>query len=325
MSDWQERITHETAPAIQAEHELRYRVASSLIGSAGIWVDLGCGNGLAAAAALGEARPQRSVLIDLDDAAVRLARATLQLQDAVGHVGDLTDSSFLEVVGTDLLAIDGKRVVTCFEVVEHLESFLPLLQWSVALAREHDVTFVLSVPNDAFWAIQNPYHQTAWGEGAFEEMSRLLPEARTLLRQVALTGSATLDWDTRSASHALTVQTGDPGSVATHFIAAYGPCHEEVMRGARVVQADMLEQRRWERERESNLAVAERRLSEQHDLLREQHDQLREHVRQFEEWRAYIHALERRLGEPLSGGAVDSESSDWHRGAEASPADEPRS
>ena len=26
MSDWQERITRETAPAIRAEHELRYRL-----------------------------------------------------------------------------------------------------------------------------------------------------------------------------------------------------------------------------------------------------------------------------------------------------------
>src|SRR5260221_13649306 len=63
---------------------------------------------------------------------------------------------------------------------------------------------------------------------------------------------------------------------------------------ARVVQADLEEQRRWQRERESDLAHTQAEL---------------EHVRnevqvmskEFEDWRAYIHDLEAKLGLPLSG------------------------
>jgi SAM-dependent methyltransferase len=307
MSDWQERITRETAPAIRAEHELRYRVVCPLIGSATAWADLGCGNGLAADAALEGARPLNAVLVDLDAEAVSRACATLELPDAARLSGDLAEPGFLEEVGEVLLAVPGERVVTCFEVVEHLPSFLPLLGWATGLAREHGVTFVLSVPNDAFWSIQNPYHLTAWGEGAFEELSRLLPDSRTLLRQVALTGSTVLDWEASPTSRELTVEAGGPSSVATHFIAAFGPRHAEVLHAARAVQADHLAQRRWERERESNLAVAERR-------LREQHEQLQSNTRQFDEWRVYIHRLERELGRPPSGGSQPDERQAESRG-----------
>ena len=85
--------------------------------------------------------------------------------------------------------------MTCFEVVEHLSTFVPLLEWSGALARDGAATFVISVPNDAFWSIQNPHHTSSWGEGAFEELRRLLPPEQTLLRQVALTGSALVEWE----------------------------------------------------------------------------------------------------------------------------------
>lgn len=314
MSDWQERITRETAPAVRVEHELRYRIASPLIASATVWADLGCGNGLAAAAALEGARPGRAVLVDLDAEAASLARSTLQLSDAAMLAGDLCDQSFLRRVGEALRApggdrahgepresdraggdpVESDRVVTCFEVVEHLPSFVPLLRWAAQLAREGLATFVVSVPNDAFWSIQNPYHETAWGEGAFEELSRLLPEERTLLRQVGLTGSAVIDWAAPATSCQLTVGAGGPAAVATHFIAAFGHRHAEVLRCARAVQADQLGQRRWERERESNLAIAER-------VIAEQSQKLRENTAEFDAWRAYIHELERQLGRPPSG------------------------
>lgn len=294
MSDWQERITHETPPAIRAEHEVRYRLAAPLIGSAAVWVDLGCGNGVAATAALGDLRPARAVLVDLDDAAVQRARGTLGLDEATTLTGDLTDPSLLDEVGASLIGTEGSSVITCFEVIEHLESFLPLLNWSIELAREHGATFVLSVPNDAFWAIQNPYHRTSWGEGAFEELRRLLPAESTFMRQVALTGSTLLDWEARPVSTEVTLRAGGPGTVTTHFLAAFGPRHADLAPSARVVQADVVSQRRWERERESNLAVAEQTLAEQRE-------QLHAYIMQFDEWRAYIHKLERELGRPPSG------------------------
>ncbi len=56
----------------------------------------------------------------------------------------------------------------------------------------------------------------------------------------------------------------------------------------------MVEQRRWERQRESDLAVL-KSLIEQVDSLEGE----------MTEWRAYIHELEGRLGLPLSGTGGD--------------------
>jgi SAM-dependent methyltransferase len=298
MSDWQERITHETAPSIRAEHDLRYVAAAPLILAAGSWADLGCGNGIAAAAALGAERPRHAVLVDVDPRAVELAAAELLIPSAATLVADLTDHGDLEEIGRLLLAGPPEPVVTCFEVVEHLSSFLALLEWAGEMTRAHRATFLISVPNDAFWSIQNPHHLSAWGEGAFEELRRLLPAEQTLLRQVALSGSALVDWDAGPATHPVEVSVGGPATVATHFLAAFGPRHGDLARSALAVQSEMLEQRRWERQRESDLARSQR-------LALEQQEQLQERTVWFEEWRKYIHELERELKRPLSGVAED--------------------
>jgi hypothetical protein len=294
MSDWQERITHETAPAIRAEHDLRYRAAAPLILAGGSWADLGCGNGVAAADALGADRPAHAVLVDVAEDAVTRASAELGMPDAALVVADLTDPGALAEIGERLLAWGGQPLITCFEVLEHLSSFLPLLQWAGTMASEHDCTFFISVPNDEFWSIQNPHHLSAWGEGAFEELRRLLPAEQTLLRQVSVSGSALLGWDAALERHSLELEVGGPGTVATHFLAAFGPRHREVGRSAVAVQSEMHEQRRWERERENDLAVSQR-------LTAEQQEELRQRTIWFEEWRTYIHELERQLNRPLSG------------------------
>jgi uncharacterized coiled-coil protein SlyX len=301
MSDWQERITHDTPPAIRAEHELRYRLAADLVDGSAIWADLGCGNGLAALGALGERRPQRAVLVDLDEQATARAAGQLAIADTRQLVGDLTDRSLLARIGEELLNAEGERIVTCFEVVEHLSTFVPLLEWAGELARDGQATFLLSVPNDEFWSIANPYHLSSWGEGAFEELRRLLPPSHTLVRQVALTGSALVDWDRTPERHELNVEAGGDAAVATHFIAVFGPRHDQVRRGGLAVQADLAEQRRWERQRESNLSLLERTTTEQRQTIAELLEQVRKDTAEFERWRAYIHELERRLGEPLSG------------------------
>ncbi len=293
MSDWQERITQETPPAIRAEHELRYRTAAPLIATAGCWADLGCGNGIAPAAAIGTI-PPRVVLTDLDERALAAAAAELGVAGATLLTGDLTDTEDLERIGRALLDGPGERVVTCFEVVEHLTSFLPLVEWATSMASEHDCTFLLSVPNDAFWSIENPHHLTCWSEGAFEELRGLLPSERTTLRQVALSGSGLLGWDAAPESHSIELALGGESTVASHFLVSFGRRHAEVGHGAMAVQTDMLEQRRWERTRESNLAFAQRRVLEQQQELEQRNAW-------FEEWRTYIHELERQLGLPLSG------------------------
>jgi hypothetical protein len=294
MSHWQERITRDTPPAIVAEHDLRYRLVAPLIAASAAWADLGCGNGVAASAALDGRLPPHVVLLDLERDAVGRAAEELGATDAVRLDGDLTDPSVLSRVREALLSVDGDRVVSCFEVVEHLSTFLPLLEWSGALARDGEATFVISVPNDAFWSIENPFHAARWSEGAFEELRRLLPVPQTLLRQVSLTGSALVAWDNMPERHELTVDAGGETTVASHFIAAFGPRHEELARGALAVPDDQLQQRRWERQRESNLALAEAQLEAQRESLETM-------IAEREEWRAYIHELERELGRPLSG------------------------
>ncbi len=298
MSDWQERITHETPPAIASEHKLRYATAGPLIASSAAWADLGCGTGIAAAQALGGRRPPNVVLVDLDETAVATAAAELEIADATLLACDLSAGADLERIGTVLLTGDGPRVITCFEVVEHLPTFLPLLEWALGLAAARDCTFLLSVPNDEFWGIENPHHLGSWGEGALRELMTLLPAERTMLRQVALSGSALLDWQATPERHSLELDVGGAPSVASHFLVAFGPRHAELRRGAVAVETEMLEQRRWERTREANLAFAQRRVLEQQQELEVRN-------RWFEEWRAYIHELERELGRPLSGVSED--------------------
>jgi SAM-dependent methyltransferase len=315
MSDWQERITRETAPAIRGEHELRYRLVAPLIATSAVWADLGCGTGLAALAALEDARPASAVLVDLESDAVTGAAAELGIAQTRQVAGDLSDPAVLAEVSEALLSHDGERVISCFEVIEHLPTFVPLLEWSTELAREGKATFAISVPNDAFWSIDNPYHQSIWSEGAFEELRRLLPAGHTLLRQVALSGSALCEWEGAGERHRLAAEVGGQEAVATHFIAAFGPRHGELRTGALAGQTDMLEQRRWERQRESNVALAERRvaelqeaiadqqkaLAEQELTVAEQREQLRANTAQFDQWRIYIHELEAQLGKPPAG------------------------
>jgi hypothetical protein len=120
------------------------------------------------------------------------------------------------------------------------------------------------------------------------------------MRQVALGGSALVGWDA-PLEHDLRVAAGGEEAVASHFIAAFGPRHAQVNVGANVAQTDALAQRRWERQRESEVAIAHEAVREMEATVAKQSTELREQTKQFEDWRTYIHELERELGRPLSG------------------------
>jgi hypothetical protein len=121
---------------------------------------------------------------------------------------------------------------------------------------------VLSVPNDAFWALENPLHRTAWGEGSFEELRGLLPEPLVVLRQLPLAGSAVVVEG--ESPGALTLPGVDLGleHVPSHLIAAFGPAAHELGPRARAGVIDADAGRRRERQRESDLAVLEARLAD---------------------------------------------------------------
>jgi SAM-dependent methyltransferase len=281
--DWEERISRDTNPAIRIEHEARYRMAVPAIREALVWCDLGCGNGIAAAAALGGSFGGRAVLVDVAEDALRQAEREIDAGRTVTLAADLNDEADLRRVRDVLVADDeAGGCITCFEVVEHLTSFVPLVEMLVDLVEHHDFTVALSVPNDAFWSINNPFHHTMWGEGAFEELRRLLPEDHVVSQQFALHGSVVrVDGEAGSPQ---TVDLEAPeGGTPTHLLVSIGPGASLLSGAAAVREADLVEERRWQRQRESDLAF------------------LQALEGQLSEWRKYIHELEGRLGLPLSG------------------------
>jgi len=288
--DWEERITRDTHPAVRIEHDVRYRWAVPVIREAPVWCDLGCGNGIAAAAALGGPFGGRAVLVDVAEDALRQAKREIGSTDTVTLQADLTVEDDLRKLRDALLGeVSEGGCITCFEVVEHLTSFVPLVDTLVELAERHGFTVALSVPNDAFWSIKNPFHHTMWGDGAFEELRRLLPEDPLVARQFALQGSLARVDGEEGGRNTIEFEPAAAG-VPTHFLVGIGPGTTRLGGAAAVGEADLVEQRRWERQRESDLAVL-KSLADQVELLEDR----------LTEWRTYIHELEGRLGLPLSG------------------------
>jgi hypothetical protein len=251
--DWEERLTRGTNPAVRIEHEVRYRFAAPLIRDAPVWCDLGCGNGIAAASVLGEPVAGRAVLVDVADEVLRQAEREIQAAHTLTLRADLTAEDDLRRVRDALLGEDaGGGCVTCFEVVEHLATFVPLVE-TLAQLTDQGFTVALSVPNDAFWSIQNPYHHAMWGEGAFEELRRLLPEEHVVARQLALSGSLALVDGEDGGGHAIELAS-PTATEPTHFLIGMGPGATRLTGTAAVGEADVVEQRRWQRQRESDLA-----------------------------------------------------------------------
>jgi SAM-dependent methyltransferase len=261
MADWQERITRDTKPSIRVEHDLRYAAAAPIVRASTAWCDLGCGAGVAAADALGDAPLGRLVLVDFDADALDQAGRDLVSRETVRVQADLsTDEGVASVRAA--LGDGAPGVITCFEVVEHLTTFVPLIDALIELAAA-GWTVVLSVPNDAFWALENPYHHTMWGEGAFDELRRLLPADAVVARQVPLDGSH-LVVEGADTDHELDVPPVTPraDAVPSHFVVAFGPAAPQLLSRALTIPSDLDGRRTWERQRESTLAVLEAELEE---------------------------------------------------------------
>src|SRR3954454_8497983 len=94
--EWQERITGETPPSIRIEHELRYATAAPLVRSAPVWLDLGCGAGLAAAAALRGDGTARAVLVDASADALAEAAREVPADEVVPVTADLASDEGLQ-------------------------------------------------------------------------------------------------------------------------------------------------------------------------------------------------------------------------------------
>jgi 2-polyprenyl-3-methyl-5-hydroxy-6-metoxy-1,4-benzoquinol methylase len=254
MTEWIERVDRGTTPAILNEHVLRYAFAMPLVRTSAAWADLGCGTGAAAAAAAEGRFGGRLILADNDAGALAAAQRELQAAgEVVAIEADLTDSADLDRLEKAIVSGDAEehRCITCFEVVEHLDDFGPLIDRLVRLAEVANCTVCLSVPNDAFTGVENPFHETVWGEASVEELRSLLPETHVAGAQYALTGSC-IQIDEQPAQHRLVVDVA-PDRVPSHYLLVFGPRTAELRPAARIDQIDLDQQRTWERQREADL------------------------------------------------------------------------
>jgi len=248
MPDWEERITISSRPGLRLEHVVRYRAAAPIVLGSDVWCDLGCGTGTASSVAL-EGFTGRAVLVDADAESVSTAATTVQASSVTELVADLASHEGLLAVER-LVEPAEHACFTCFEVLEHLSPFAPLVEWLVRLAAERGHTAVLSVPNDAFQSIENPYHHTTWGDGAFAELTTLLPEDHVVATQIVLSGSCIAPTGSR-----VTAETELPRSqVPSHFIVAFGSRAGELGHAVELTAVDLDASRTWERQREADLA-----------------------------------------------------------------------
>ena len=243
------------------------------------WLDLGCGAGVAAADALGGEGAARAVLVDADQDAVAEAARAIPAGEAVPVVADLADDGGLAAV-RDALGDARDGVATCFEVIEHLERFTGVIELLVELAEERGFTVLLSVPNDAFWPIESPWHATMWGEGSFEELRRLLPADHVVARQVPLQGSAI-------------VLDGAPPAAPGEIAPRRGRRPLALHRGVRPARGRARAPRRRHAGRPGRAAPLGAHARGEPGLLRGTH-QLGQ--REFREWRGYMNQLEGQLG-----------------------------
>jgi hypothetical protein len=255
MTNWEERINRGGDPAIVIEHVVRYRFAAPLLSGADLWVDAACGTGYAPSLVLAELaeQPRRALLADVEEAAVASAAGALRALERETLVADLSADEGLAALDAAIGPADGRRVViTSMETVEHLDRPMPFVRWLRDQAERRDADVVLSVPNDAFWAMQNPFHRTMWGQGAFDELRHLLPE-HLAAAQFPINGSCI----TTGREDGDTVQvtaTAGTARVPSHFLAAFGPRLDLLGPASGATLADLPARRKWEQQREADLA-----------------------------------------------------------------------
>jgi SAM-dependent methyltransferase len=251
MSKWERRVSRASSPAFGLEHELRYALVAPLIREAELWLDLGCGTGLAAATALDHTATP-AILVDIDDAA--LAEAQRALPGAQTVRADLASADGVREVRA--IVGDAKAVVTCFETLPQLSDFAPCVELLIAL--QTHCTVILSVPNDAFWSIDDS--PTIWGQGAVEELRRVLPDDHVALDQVALAASAIVS--TGSIELALDRARVETDRVPSHYVLAFGPRARQLSPLGVAATIDADAQRRRDRERDAELAILAARVAE---------------------------------------------------------------
>lgn len=249
MADiWEERISPTSDALLVGEHEARYRFARQAIASADVWCDLGCGTGAGSVRGLGDVLPSDVVLVDADTEALDAVARTFGDRSPETRQVDLTSADELTALGERLTRSGGSIVLTCFEVIEHLSDFIPLIEWLSSMA-DGGVSVVISVPNDVFTSVKNPFHLTMWGSSTVEELRGLLPADHVVATQVALAGSAVAPL-AEPAPQVPVTATVELAGVPLQYLIAFGPRSADLEPSAVVLSSDVAAQRVWERQRE---------------------------------------------------------------------------
>ncbi len=145
-------------------------------------------------------------------------------------------------------------VITCLDVLEQLDHFLPAVEALVEAAAA-GATVLLRVPNTPLTGQRGA---STWGEGALEELRGLLPDGHVVLHQVPLRGAAIV---TRPG--VLAVEVGvEEHHVPSHFLAAFGPRAQELAGAAAVAPADLAAERAEHARLRSDVAFLEARVRE---------------------------------------------------------------
>jgi hypothetical protein len=218
----------DTDPAARVDRDARRHIAAGLAGDA-TWLDLRAAQGPAG----DDPGPDGATVI----------------------TGDFSSEEQLEAVRD---AAGEGALVTVFDTIEHLPSFVGLVGLLTELAEHHGATIVLGVPNDAFGG-DNGAAATSWGEGAFAELRSALPPDHVVWHQLALRGTAVVPAGHEGLHEGAVALTDDGVPIA--FLAAVGSRASALVPAVGVVQADLSAERAARRGAEAELAYLRARLA----------------------------------------------------------------
>jgi SAM-dependent methyltransferase len=265
MPTWEARVSGATAPADRVDAEVRYAFAAPLLRDAALWIDLGCGTGVAAGAALAGGAVPRAVLVDRSAEALAQARRECGAEVATAVEADLETAEGIAAVREAITDArdgdgdgDGATVVTCFDVLHQLADFTALVELLLALGAE-GATVILSVPDDAAGSLDDPHRATAWSAGAAEELRRLMPDGAVVARPVPVRAAAIVVDGASAPLGTIAVAADQP---AAHHLLAFGPDAARLTPVSHAHAAPLDDERADARRRESDLAYLEARVAQ---------------------------------------------------------------
>jgi SAM-dependent methyltransferase len=262
MPTWEARVSGATAPADRVDAEVRYAFAAPLLRDAALWIDLGCGTGVAAGAALAGGAVARVVLVDRSTEALAQARRECGAEVVAAVEADVETAEGIAAVRAAIAEArgegEGATVVTCFDVLHQLTDFTVLVELLLALGAE-GATVVLSVPDDAAGALDDPRRATACSAGAAGELRRLVPDGAVVARQVPVRAAAIVV-DGESAPLGTVAIGAD--QAAAHHLLAFGPDAARLTPVSHAHAAPLDDERADARRRESDLAYLEARVAQ---------------------------------------------------------------